>query len=372
MLTLRRIRAAVAILVVAVLVLSCGQTGGQTQRTTRGLCAIMADSIGLYQGNSVTRMGVPVGTVDRIEPTSAAVRVTFSLNGGIAIPAQTKAVTRNPTILADRSLELSGGIAGEGVLTPGNCIPLERTATAKSISESISSTSTLVTQITNAGQGDTLNRLLGALDQQLAGNGPAVRDTFGNLAAVAGAPARDTIAGTQLLRDLSAVMKTNSDNWAYIESTLRPLPGVLQQLSSGVLWSAATIFGPTLDRIVRVLLDMATHYHDILWNTLDAATATFRLLAEHTGVIVMYAGTLPNILDGVRSFWARLRARNIPVLSPRVAAGVADDGKVCSQTDLDPGGKVRCGFFYGVPEGISSVDVLQLVLNGGVKQPWPA
>lgn len=364
------IRTTAVALVVITMTSSCADVRNQVVRPTAGgYCALMSDSIGLYQGNSVTRMGVPVGVIERVEPTNTSVRVTFSIRRDVIVPADVKAVTRTPTILADRSMELSGDVSDDNLLAPGNCIPLERTFTAKSISETASAASSLVNQMTDAGAGDTVNRLLAGLSDQLAGNGTVMRDTFTNLASSVEYAPNSAVTDGDLVKDLASALQTTVDNWGTIEALLNTMPGVLHQLSVGVLSPAARIFGPALSGVVRLLLDIGTHYHDILWNTFDTAAATVRMLSEHTGVFVMYAGTLPNILDGVRSFWARLRGRDIPVMSPRVAAGVVEDGKVCSQTDLDPNGKDHCGFFYGVPDGISSVDVLQLVLNGGVRQP---
>lgn len=367
MLTVNGVRAVAASLAVTTVASGCAAIHSQVASSTGGYCAIMADSIGLYHGNSVTRMGVPIGVVERIEPTNTVVKVRFSLQRDVTVPADVTAVTRTPTILADRSLELNGGSTVSTMLTPGSCIPPERTATAKSISETAAATSALVGEVTAGGHGDALNRLLAALSDQLAGNGTTMRDTFANLAATANDPG--AIDDGTLLKDLATALQANVTNWDTLEVTMRTLPRVLDELGSGVLSPAARIFGPTLGALVRLLLDAGTHYHDVVWNTLDTAAATVRILSEHTGVFVTYAGTLPNILDGVRSFWARLRGRTVPVMSPRVAAGAADNGAVCSQTDLDPDRKDHCGFFYGVPDGITSVDVLQLVLNGGVQHP---
>jgi ABC-type transporter Mla subunit MlaD len=329
-----------------------------------GYCAILSDSIGLYPGNSVSRMGIPIGRIDSVEAAATSVRVTFALDHGISVPGDVVAITRAPTILADRTLELTGGHPA-GTLVPGECIPMARTETAKSITESTAAITNVVRQLSDTGRGKSVDRLVTAAAAQLDGTGPGMRDALSNLAGAVGDPS--AFDADQLIRDIATTMRGINANWPDLESLLRLAPQGLDSLSLGLFQAVASLIGPRLNPIIQVLLDAATHLHDIVWNTLDTATSTVRLLSEHTGVIVMYAGTLPNILDGIRNFWARVRTREIPIISPRVEAGPSDNGTVCSRTDLDPQGTNHCGFFYGVPDGVTSVDLLQLVLNGGVK-----
>ncbi|MUM19892.1 hypothetical protein BI330_23995 [Mycobacterium sp. CBMA 623] len=335
-------------------------------RESSGYCAVLSDSIGLYPGNAVSRMGVPIGQVERVEASATSVRVTFALDRGMSVPGDVAAITRAPTILADRTLELTGGRAPGG-LAPGVCIPMQRTTTAKSITESIAAITDLVRQISDAGRGRAVDRLVTVFAAQLKGTGAGMRDALTDLAGAVSDPS--ALDADQLIRDIATSMRGITANWTELESLLRLAPSGLDSLSLGLFQAVASLIGPRLDPIIQTLLDMATHLHDIVWNTFDTATATVRLLSEHTGVIVMYAGTLPNILDGIRNFWARVRTREIPIASPRVEAGPSDNGTVCSRTNLDPQAKDHCGFFYGVPDGVTSVDLLQLVLNGGVKNP---
>ncbi|WP_418002825.1 MlaD family protein [Mycobacterium sp. PDNC021] len=333
---------------------------------TAEYCAILSDAIGLYPGNSVSRMGIPIGRIASVEAAATSVRVTFALDQGISVPADVMAITRAPTILADRTLELTGGHA-PGTLVPGQCIPMPRTRTAKSITESTAAITNVVRQLSGAGRGKTVDRLVTAAAAQLGGTGPGMHDVLANVAGAVGD--LSAFDADQLIRDIATTMRGITANWTDLENLLRLAPTGIDSLSLGLFQAVSNLIGPRLNPIIQMVLDAATHLHEIVWNTLDTATSTVRLLSEHTGVIVMYAGTLPNILDGIRNFWARVRTREIPIMSPRVEAGPSSNGTVCSRTDLDPQSKDHCGFFYGVPDGITSIDLLQLVLKGGVKNP---
>ncbi|SKT94706.1 Mce family protein [Mycobacteroides abscessus subsp. massiliense] len=372
--TYRRFSRIVLAVVCAGAVGSCSVADRAEQAAARsqqsaGYCAILSDSIGLYPGNSISRRGVPIGRVERVDIVAATVRVTFALDRGVVVPGGVGAVTRSTSILADRSLELTGGDATTGELMPGRCIPFERTATAKSMTEGIAASTSLINQLSGTGREGNVNRLMRAVGGELRGKGEVIRDTMSDFTGALAGQEDAPFDADGLVGDLAVLMRGIDANWAELATLMQRLPSGLDSLSLGLFQALRGLIGPRLNPLMQVLLDMATHLRSPVWNTLDAATATVKLLAEHTGVIVMYAGTLPNILDGIRNFWARVRTREIPVISPRVEAGPSDNGTVCSRTNLDPQQRDHCGFFYGVPDGVASTDILQLVLNGGVKQP---
>lgn len=331
-------------------------------------CALMTDSIGLYQGNAVTRRGVPVGTIEKIDGGTMSVQVTFRLNRGIAVPAEVQAVTRTPTILADRALELVGGDSSVGELQPGSCIPLERTSTARANSATIGAITTLLNQL-NGAHGDTVNRLVGAASSQLVGNGPAIAEMLSLFAGVFDHGVDASPA--QPIRQAATLLSAATANWDTIETSVRLIPPLMTTIGTNVVKPLADIVGLDLDRLVSFAVDLATVYHDLLWNTLDTATATTRLLSQHTGVIVTYGGTFPNMMDWIRKFWAIHMhfnpVRPIPVLSPRVDAGGTDDGMVCAR--LRPAGKNHCGLFHGVPPGMTTAELLDRSLHGGANRP---
>ncbi|SHU39731.1 Mce family protein [Mycobacteroides abscessus subsp. abscessus] len=366
MLNVRYAANAGAIVVMATALAASGcSISSRGSHTAATYCAVMDDAIGLYPGNSVTRKGVPVGVVDAIDRGAMSVTVRFSLDRGVNVPDDTAAATRAPTILADRSLELSGGDPARGLLQPQACIPLERTATAKSISEGLAAFNSVIRQTMDAGKGDTLSRLVAAASGQLDGNGPGLRKALSDFAGAVRDAGRDMATADQLIRGSSSLMTTTDQNWSAIDATLQHAAPVSRELA--VVFTGVLPMLTALPPLAQALMDVTTHLHGIVWNTLDTAAKAVRLLSDHTGVIVMYAGTLPNIVDGVRNLWARVNFRSIPVLSPRVAAGPQDDGQVCARNDMNQ--KDHCGLFYGVPDGITSIDMLQLVLKGGVTKP---
>ena len=81
--------------IVAVAGTAASATGVMDIRTrTSSVCAEFTDTVGLYEGNSVTMLGVEVGTVTRIESADTSVVVTMDVDDTVTLPADVGAVTR--------------------------------------------------------------------------------------------------------------------------------------------------------------------------------------------------------------------------------------------------------------------------------------
>ncbi|MDO3068979.1 MlaD family protein [Mycobacteroides abscessus] len=327
---------------------------------TAGYCAMLSDATGLYRGNPVTRKGVRIGKIEDVVSDIMSVRVDFSIDTDAAVPEMVTAVSRAPSILADRSLELINGDAAAGRLSPGTCIPLERTAVAKTISENASAMTGLLSQLTDQGRGEKLERTLGSLSTQLKGNGAVIRDSITN---IVGAMDAQPPSLDPLLKNASDSLSTLNAHSDELDTLLERAVPVISLSAYTMMPTLYGILGPQVNTLTRMAYDMATEYRGELWASMDTAAYTLRLLSEHTGVFTTYAGTLPNIADGVRGFYYRMRARPEPVKSNRVDAGPQDNGMVCSR--IAPNGEDHCGYFYGVPEQINTIDMLAKVLKEG-------
>ena len=75
----RASRAGVVALTAAAVATSGASCTSHQSRQGAAFCAIMPDSVGLYEGNPVTQMGYQIGTVTTITPAARDVRVEFNL-----------------------------------------------------------------------------------------------------------------------------------------------------------------------------------------------------------------------------------------------------------------------------------------------------
>lgn len=95
--------------------------------TTNTIVAYFQQANALYPGDEVTIMGVPVGSVDKVEPAGDKMKVTFHYPSKYKVPADASAVILNPSLVASRNIELEPSYTGGPVLTDNTVIPIERT-----------------------------------------------------------------------------------------------------------------------------------------------------------------------------------------------------------------------------------------------------
>ena len=62
---------------------------------------------GLYEGNVVAVLGMPVGTITKITPRGGYVEVEFTVDRDVKLPVDVQAVTVSTSILTDRQIELT-------------------------------------------------------------------------------------------------------------------------------------------------------------------------------------------------------------------------------------------------------------------------
>jgi len=116
-----------AIIVAAALVAG-GVILYRTSHQGKQVTAYFTDTIGVYPGSTVRVLGVPVGTVDAVQPQGTQVKVTLTVNSGVAVPADAKAVVVAASVVSDRYIQLTPAYTGGPQLTDNATIPASRTA----------------------------------------------------------------------------------------------------------------------------------------------------------------------------------------------------------------------------------------------------
>ena len=84
-------------------------------------------AVGLYPGDDVRVVGVPVGTIDSIEPRAADVKITMTVRDGVKLPADAKAIIIAPNLVAARFIQLTPAYTGGPTMADGAEIGLDRT-----------------------------------------------------------------------------------------------------------------------------------------------------------------------------------------------------------------------------------------------------
>ena len=150
--------------------------GGDTKTAT----AYFPRAVHVYADSEVSVLGVRVGKVTRVVPDGTQVRVDFEYDAKQKIPADAFAVFVEPTLVADRALQLAPVYDGGPVLADHAVIPLARTAIPIELDEFNKNLTRLADALGPNGANKTgaLSRAVSVGAANLAGNGPALNKTL--------------------------------------------------------------------------------------------------------------------------------------------------------------------------------------------------
>src|ERR1700758_5292101 len=88
-------------------------------RSGQKVMGYFTTAVGLYPGDEVRIVGVPVGRVDSIEPQAQSVKITMSVTDGIKIPSDAQAIIMAPNIVSARFIQLTPPYSAGPVIASG-------------------------------------------------------------------------------------------------------------------------------------------------------------------------------------------------------------------------------------------------------------
>lgn len=160
-------------------------SGGESGRK---VVAYFTSAVGIYPGDEVRILGVPVGRIDSIEPRPADVKITMSVSNDVKIPRDAQALIVSPNLVAARFIQLTPVYTGGAVVPDGASIDLSRTAIPVEWDEVKESLTQLAVQLSPAA-GELQGPLGAAINQAadtLNGNGDSFHNALRELSQVAG------------------------------------------------------------------------------------------------------------------------------------------------------------------------------------------
>ncbi|MEV6099000.1 MCE family protein [Nocardia sp. NPDC051981] len=286
---------------VAVAVVAAGVTGVSWANSKRdpkqSVCAEFTDTVGLYQGNSVTMLGVEVGTVTKIEAMGDRMRITMSVEDSVKLPADIQAVTMSSSIVTDRHVELTRPYTGGTRFDTSQCIPLERTRTPIGMSEALDAMGKLAGDLTGGGgtggNPDTLlDDTLTAANNAIDGTGQQWNQLLQRLSAVIGDPTQKDAVFRRLVDNLDQLTTMFVTNWPDMAEVLNNLRAGLQLIGQ---FSAE--FSGAVDIAVEFLPVIARNvgkYDQQIYGLLDGVLPqAHTFVQQHEGDITSLLAALP-------------------------------------------------------------------------------
>lgn len=339
---------------VAVAVGSCAPLRG-TPRAD--YCAIMPDSVGLYAGNPVTQMGYRIGTVKAITAGPSNVRVDFTVTENRRLPRDVKAIIRSTSVLADRSLELAGNPGPGQQLRAGECIPLSRSFTPKSLSEVIGSATNLVNAINPDGStnvGDTVR----GIDQAIHNNGAGINRLLTTSSDVLDSPDQTINAIGSVIRNLAQLTSLITELRAPLKQILFDLRTTLPDIEKAS--NTVDLLGSTVV-LIKAVADVEVTLGQTTQFTLDATSMAIRKLSAHSRRIANLLNPIPWWINSAANYLNTHAAEHViryrpPLYRIRTPNGVA----LCNILNAKAPGS--CANVQGTPYAVD-VSLLQYVLT---------
>ncbi|MGD1169763.1 virulence factor Mce family protein [Mycobacterium seoulense] len=274
--------ALIAVLVGGVYVLS--STGN-----TRSIVGYFTSAVGLYPGDQVRVLGVPVGQVDTIEPRPSDVKITMSVSKDVKIPKDAQAIIMSPNLVSARFIQLTPAYTGGAVLPDGGSIGLSRTGVPVEWDEVKESLTQLAVQLgpTTGSMQGPLGRAINQAADTLNGNGESFHNALRELSQAAGrlGDSRSDIFGTvknlqvlvnalsasneqivQFAGNVASVSQVLADSSRHLDSTLGTLNKALSDIRGFLHENNSTIIDTVnnLNDFAKTLSDQSENIEQVL------------------------------------------------------------------------------------------------------------
>lgn len=247
-----------------------------SQGNNRTVIGYFTSAVGLYPGDQVRILGVPVGSIDTIEPRPSDVKIVMSVSKDVKIPKDARAVIISPNLVSARFIQLTPAYTGGAALPDDGTIDLTRTAVPVEWDEVKEALTQLAVQLGPTGSvGGSMQGPLGAVINQAADTLDGKGESFHNA-----------------LRELSQVAGRLGDSRSDIFGTVKNLQVLVDALSASN--EQIVQFAGNVASVSQVLADSSRHLDNTL-GTLNQALSDIRgFLHENNSTII---DTVNNLND---------------------------------------------------------------------------
>ena len=241
--------------VVAVALLALGLVHLRPAAPSKTATAYFPKALHIYKGSDVVVLGVRIGSVTKVVPEGNQVRVELTYTAHQRLPADVSAVIVEPTLVADRAVQLTPVYAGGPVLEDHGVIPLARTEIPVELDDFNRNLSRLALALGPDGANGegALSRAVETGAANLRGQGAAAHVTLNNVSDLV-----TTLEGSKddlfdTVRNLQLFSTALAQHDAETRSFTTNLAGVTAQLDSERATFAAAVHevGTALDEVTR-------------------------------------------------------------------------------------------------------------------------
>ncbi|CDQ42497.1 MULTISPECIES: MCE family protein [Mycolicibacterium] len=297
---LRRRTPRLALIVALLVALTGGVIVGWPSPARLTVTGHFASAVGLYPGDDVEILGVPVGTVASISPGVDHTAVTFTVNPGVTVPADASAVIVAPNLLSARVIEIGPLYTDGPTLADHSTIPIERTAVPVEWDDVKDELTQLASQL-GPHNGAVQGPLSAAIDQAadtFDGKGRSFRDAIRELSQTAGrlGDSRFDLVGTvKNLRTLVDALAGSNEQIVQFTGHVASLSQVFAD-STDDLASSLDVLNTALASVKNFLQEN----NSVISGQVRKLTDFTSLLTEHSEDIEQVLHVAPN---GLANFY---------------------------------------------------------------------
>jgi phospholipid/cholesterol/gamma-HCH transport system substrate-binding protein len=281
-------------------------------------------AVGLYPGDTVRVVGVPVGKIDSIEPRAGDVKITMTVDDDVKVPADARAVIVAPNIVSARFIQLAPAFTGGSVLAAGASIGLDRTAVPVEWDEVKTELTQLSSQLgpqpgsvqgplsafvnqaadTFDGNGDSFRRALRELSQTAGRLGDSRTDLFGtvkNLQVLINALSNSNEQIVQFSGHLASVSQVLADSSSDLDTTLATLNQALSDVRGFLHDNNTALIGQInkLADFTKILSDQSDDIEQLLHVTPNGLANFYNIYDPAQGTATGLL-SLPNFANPVQ------------------------------------------------------------------------
>jgi phospholipid/cholesterol/gamma-HCH transport system substrate-binding protein len=252
--TLRRARVVVATVLVVTLATGVLIAARNTARVGKTwITAYFENSNGLFTGDDVRILGVPVGKVDTIVPEPTRAKITFWVDSDYPVPADANAVILSPQLVTGRAIQLTPAYTGGAAMPTGTVIGQERTAVPVEWDDVRTQLQRLTKLLapTEPGGVSTLGAFINTAADNLRGQGADIRETVVKLSQALGT-----------LGDHSDDIFTTFTNLSTLVSALHDSADLLERLNTNMA-SVTALVADDPQKVARTVEDLGAVIGDV-------------------------------------------------------------------------------------------------------------
>lgn len=293
----------VGIVLVLLLVAGVAILVRTTDKVNRiNVVAYFDNSNGIYVGDDVRILGVPVGSITSIEPEPEQVKISFWYDSRYDVPAAANAAILSPALVTSRAIQLTPVYTGGPVMGDDTVIPKERTAVpvewdqVRGQLERLSET----LQPTEPGGVSPLGSVINTTAENLRGQGANIRDTVVKLSQAFSA-----------LGDRSTDIFSTIKNLAILVSALQDSTDLMRQLNQNLASVTGLLSGPDevasavrdLNAVLPQVQSFVAENRDALGTTSEKLAGVTTALNESLDDVEQFLHSAPNTFQNYVNIW---------------------------------------------------------------------